>query len=160
MVYGKISPFPLMAGKEYSVTFDRGSSGEAVEMFTPDLSGKDVKPFQAASELTYVGFDEWDVPSGLLKPWPYPGGFLLLGPTFRFLVAAEVVPRLHIESGGEGVTLVWPTNAPDCVVESSTSLVGAVWEQVTNAPTLIGDCYVSPCYFADNRSRFFRLRLR
>jgi hypothetical protein len=160
MVYGKISPIPLMAGKEYSITLDRGSNGQALQIFSSDLLGKDVKPFQAAVELTYLGIDDYDVTRGWLKPWASSTTGLLLGPTFRFLVAAEVVPRLQIESSGEGVALAWPTNAPDCVVESSTSLVGALWEQVTNAPTLIGDHYVSPYHFADNRPRFFRLRLR
>jgi hypothetical protein len=160
MVYGKISPLALMAMGEYSITLDRGSNAQVLEDFSSDLSVKDSRPFQAASELSYLGIDEYDVTKGWLKPWASSATGLLLGPTFRFLVAAEVVPRLEIELSGEGVALAWPTNAPDCVVESSTSLVGAVWEQVANAPTIIGNRYVSPYQFADNRPRFFRLRLR
>lgn len=160
MVYGKISPMALMATREYYITLDRGSNAQVLEVFTSGLSDKDSRPFQAASELRYLGVDDYDVPNGLLQPRSSSATGLLLGPTFRFLVAAEVVPRLEIESSSGGVALAWPTNAPDCVVESSTSLVGAVWEQVSNAPTVSGNRYISPYHFADNQPRFFRLRLQ
>jgi hypothetical protein len=149
-----------MAAKEYYITLDRGSNAQVLELFTSDLADKDSRPFQAASDLMYLGADEYDPPSGVLKPWSLSATGLLLGPTFRFLVAADVVPRLEIESSGEGVGLAWPTNAPDCVVESSTSLVGAAWEQVADTRTVIGDRYVSPYHFPGNQQRFFRLRLR
>ena len=158
MVYARICPLPLMATMEYHITLDLGSNTQVLELFASDLSQSDGSPFQAASELIYLGRDEYDVRNGFLETIASPA--VLLGPTFRFRVAAEIVPRLGIESIDDGVALTWPTNSPDCVIETSTSPAGPGWEQAANAPTVIRDRYVSPYYFPDNEQRFFRLKLR
>jgi len=158
IVYGKISPLPLMASAQYYITLDRGSNALVVEVFAAASSGSDFRPFLVAPELMYAGPTYYDVTNGLLTPSATP--LLMLGPTFRFLVAAEVMPRLEMKSVDNGVELTWPTRTPDCALETSTSPADPAWEEVPDAPTAIGDRYVLKYHFDDNQAHFFRLRLR
>jgi len=163
VVYGKVAPLLLTASTQYWVTLDFGSNTvQALEGYFASTSQSDLpgRPFQAASELTYLGLDQYDLNRGFLVPFSPSTTGLLLGPTFRFLVAAEAVPPIRVESIAGGISLSWPTNALDCVVETSTALPGGVWEQVSSAPRVTGDRYAAPYQFVDNQPRFFRLRLR
>jgi hypothetical protein len=163
MVYGKISPFPILAAEKYYVTVNLRSNVPVVEGF--DSSGSDCRPFQVAPELSYLGVYWYDARIGALTPSsPSTNGLppttgLLLGPAFSFLVAAEAVPQLSIESVAGRALLSWPTNAPDCVVEMSTVLPGNVWQPVTSAPVVMGQRYVLPYDPGGSQPRFFRLRL-
>jgi hypothetical protein len=160
VIYAKIDPFLLLAQNQYYISSDLGSDAQAVEMFTSDFSRTDMPFFQAASELMYQGAYTYDAGNGFLKPWiPV---MLFLGPTFRYQLAFQAVPRLSIERVGNSVVLAWPTNALDCVVETSTCIATSSWEELSNAPppSVTGGRYVYTYYPPDDQPRFFRLRLR
>lgn len=162
IVYGRVSPLLLEAGREYFVTSDLGTNAQALEIYSSDLSQTEDRPFQAASDLLYRGVCEYDAGSGFLKPDRFSASGLLLGPTFRYQSAATAIPRLMIELVGGAVLLAWPTNTPECVVEVSSLIASTTWEQATNAPppTISGDRYLYTYRLPDNQPRFFRLRLR
>jgi len=156
LLYARVSPLYLSAGKEYYVTVDFGSNSTiVVETFVLDLSDPLTRPFQPASELNYLDTYEFNIFTRVLnlRPTTTPK-FLFLGPTFRFQVGG---PGLEILSAAEGLALAWPTNTPNYAVETSTTLSSVNWEQVTNAPVVAGDRYTITNRWSD-AVRFFRLR--
>jgi hypothetical protein len=135
VLYGKIAPLSLTAGKEYFVTLDFGSnSAVVVEAFSTDLSDVEVRPLQTAPELASLGVYDYNVGSGSLKPSAQPNGLVLLGPTFRFQVPPPLEIRLSL--GGSQV-IVWPTNATSYTLQSTTNLSSPVWTTVSPAPVVV-----------------------
>ena len=158
VVYGRVVPLYLSAGKEYYVSLDLGSnSTSVVEFFSIDLSDPSTKPFQPVPELSYLDTYYYNISTRELELRPSTTPKLLwLGPTFRFQIGG---PRLEILSGAGGVVLAWPTNTPNYTVETSSTISSATWEQVTNAPVVAIDRYTITNRWSDE-ARLFRLRSR
>jgi hypothetical protein len=55
------------------------------------------------------------------------------------------------------ISLQWPTNFGDFVLESTDSLTNSVWQSVTNAPVTVDDHFVVD-FEANVEQQFFRLR--
>ncbi len=133
----------------------------AVEVYKlPGSTLPDVQPalFQPAAELAYLGVYDGGLISGSLKPERAPPTFLILGPTFRFQVLQGPSP-LEITPVKGALVLAWPTSSPDSVVETAPSLTATAWEQVSNAPVIVGDRFFLTNSLSDP-ARFFRLKLR
>jgi hypothetical protein len=139
VLYGKIAPVSLAAGKEYFVTLDFGSnSAVVVEAFTTNLSDVEVRPLQTAPELAVLGVYDYNVGTRLLNPSAQPGGLVLLGPTFRFQVGMVALPPLEIRlSLGGSQVIAWPTNATGYTLQSTTNLASPVWTAVSSGPVVV-----------------------
>jgi hypothetical protein len=158
VVYGRVIPLFLSAGKEYYVSLDLGSnSTSVVDFFSTDLSDASTRPFQPAPEVSYLDTYYYSISNRELDLRPSTTPKLLwLGPTFRFQLGG---PKLDILNGPEGLVLAWPTNTPNYAVETATTLGSTSWAQVTNAPVVAGNRYTITNRWSDE-ARFFRLRSR
>jgi hypothetical protein len=73
-------------------------------------------------------------------------------------VIVRTTLSITIALTGNQVVLAWPTNAGNCVLQTTTNLVSpANWSAVTNTPSVIGssDAVTVPI---TNTSQFFRLQ--
>jgi hypothetical protein len=139
VLYGKIAPLFLTAGKEYFVTLDFGSnSAVVVEAFSTDLTNVEVRPLLTAPEIAPSGIYDYNVGAGSLKPSVQPSGLVLLGPAFRFQASTVALPPLEIRvSVGGSQVIAWPTNFTGFTLQSTTNLVSPVWTSNSLAPVVV-----------------------
>jgi hypothetical protein len=90
------------------------------------------------------------IPNGpMLAPQP-------TGPTFNVFVLLPRLVRLQALAGNGQVTVSWPTNAGNWILQSATNL-SAIWADVTNTPALTGGMETVTHAISGNQG-FFRLR--
>jgi uncharacterized repeat protein (TIGR03803 family) len=69
------------------------------------------------------------------------GGASDSGTLYSLALPPVVPPRLSIVSAGGNVIVSWPTNSAEFTLESSPTILPAVWSTVNPPPTLIGGMF-------------------
>jgi uncharacterized repeat protein (TIGR03803 family) len=143
----------------YGTTQEGGDTGYGIA-FAINTDGMGFAVLHKFSSASYGSNTDgaWPMASLLLIDNTLYGTTSLGGSSsYGTVFALTLAPALTIAPAGNHTIISWPTWAPHFTLQVATNLSSVIWNDITNAPSTVGDNYVLT-NTVSGKAAFFRLK--